>query len=270
MENKRIEELWFLIALVIVLSVALVANLFPAAAEQAIQPDATAAVVAVATVSDATIAKATPSVQPDNLLELHFMRQVFDASYQGPFLDLEYPARTPVMLVEWEEVYFNREAYRSKLESLVATHWPIGSWWWEVQVDIVVPEPLNRGGPILFTVDYPTIEFRRDLVYSVTKDATGTTVVVVASGEFQTPRFSYPIAMLLMLLTFVVAIGLGILLGERLLKVARWIVRSLTEWLMGGRADPELECWTRRFVLCILGAIVCIVPTVAYLVLVLT
>ncbi|NUM25822.1 MAG: hypothetical protein HUU49_04375 [Candidatus Buchananbacteria bacterium] len=224
------------------------------------------AVFGIASAQDQTGKVLVSSVSDsDQVQELHLIRQVFDQSYVGPYRSLEYPAAVAAHYVDWEEVYFNHMVYRHKLVGLVDDNWAVGPWWWQTSVSVRLPEPLVRGAPIRFIVSYPLIEWREPLVYSVVKAPDGTTRIKVLSGSYVTPRFSYPVAMILMLVCFFV-VGVLIFCALRLIIwLGRRLIDALTGYLMKGHTDPKLEAWTRRFVMCILGALIFIATGIAWL-----
>ena len=203
----------------------------------------------------------------DKLLDLHIMRKVFDQNYTGPYISLAYPAGIKIKWPEWEKIYFQRAYYRERLEQFISEDWSIGPWWWQAKVKIQIPNELDRGGPIRFVVDYPWTDGMSDLIYEVTKNKSGGTIVSM-EGEYHPPRLSYLQATIVMTLTFGVALcvigtlllGLGYILWSLYEKAVDWVISEL----FGGQGNQK---WIRHFVGCVLGAAICLVAWTVTLIL---
>ncbi len=214
-----------------------------------------------------TSAEKQPAVRPvDIMAELHLIRQVLDANYTGPFDSLDYPAKTPYKWAEWEDIYFRQDEYRSRLEDLVSENWSIGPWWWMVEVKVNCPDGLKRGGPIQFIVDYPLVENRQDLVYQAIRGDDGRTFVTIKEGKYHTPRFGYLSATAMMVVAIVLFLAVVLLVVYLITAAIKLLVDVLVEWLMDGKSDPAMELWAKRFVYCIVGAAIFIVPSVSWMI----
>ncbi len=217
-----------------------------------------------------TTPTATPAMK-DHIPAEHIMRKVFDENYVGPYASLDYPSQTAIKWAEWEDVYFRRDFYRKKLEDEVSRNWSVGIWWWMAEAKVVCDDQVIRGGPITFVVKYPLVDWREEnLSYSVYKDDCGNTKVDLVSGEYFTPRFGYLVATAIMIPSALAFIGLVFLTCWILYMCFKLCVDALTEKLMEGNPNPATEPWVRKFVACVLGALVCLISTIAWLIAVLS
>ncbi|MEK7584291.1 MAG: hypothetical protein AAB490_03530 [Patescibacteria group bacterium] len=195
------------------------------------------------------------------------MRRVFDlniGAYESE-LGTPTPETIPVKWPAWEDVYFDRESYRSKLETLVAKDWTVGTSWWYMRVAVACEQELTRGGPILFTLDYPGVK-RESLIIEVVKEtvreASGEvqrTVILAKQGVYAAPtegegRSVTPLILIVVVLG-VLAIVLVFLLLNTLLKALAHVFFP----------DQGENPWVRRFLACCIGAAILIIITVARL-----
>ena len=209
-----------------------------------------------------------PAVPAASFSTTLLMRQVFDlniGAYDSE-LGTPTPESIPVKWPAWEDVYFERETYRAKLEEFVGRDWSVGARWWDTRVTVACEQELNRGGPILFTVDYLPFTRSENLIIEVVQDtvreASGEvqrTVVRVKQGTYSAPaegeRGSLAVfAPILIVMGLLAAIGVVLLLNMLLHALAKAFFPDQWE-------NP----WTRRFLACCIGAAILIIIYLARL-----
>jgi len=209
-----------------------------------------------------TVATVTEHV-PTTLL----MREVFDQNFFAFSSALGSPTleNVPAKWPTWEDVYFERESYRSRLEARVARDWKsVGSYWWQIGVTVSCENELTRGSPILFTLHYPSQ--RKNLVIEVVKETvrdfsaeSQETLVRVKQGLYSTPEEGEGRDFLLLTVLFV---SLGIVAIVLAFSLSGDLLTTIAKALF---PDQWENPWTRRFLACCIGAAILIIIYLARL-----
>jgi len=160
-----------------------------------------------------------------------------------------------IQWVDWENIFFSQEYFRQRLLDFIKIDWSEGIWWWQISVYIDVPELKNfkRGNEFKFVIDYPLVDWRDDLVISIKKNNQGETIAYIAEGSYFTPRHSYIVSFIIMLLSlvvFILVVGLVVyLLYIGFMKM----VNNLADYMTQGQGN---NIWAQRFAASLIGSFI--------------